>query len=114
MSPSASAGIIDTTASALDSPNCAAWKERNCETTTGSVVAFVLVRSSAKKKSVQEKMNANAAAETIPGAASGHATFQSDCQREQPSTSAASSSSTGICRKYVYIIQIENGSVKIV
>ena len=59
-------------------------------------------------------MNANAPAETIPGAASGQAIFQSACQREQPSTSAASSSSTGICRKYAYIIQIVNGSAKTV
>src|ERR671937_2584323 len=99
------AGIIETTVRALDSPNCAAWKERNCETTTGSVVALVLVRSSAKKKSVHAKMNANAAAETRPGAASGPATFHRACQRVHPSTTAASSSSTGICLKYVYIIQ---------
>ena len=67
--------------------------------TTGSVTASRLVSTSAKRNSVQEKMKANAAAETIPGAASGHAIFQSACQREQPSTSAASSSSGGICRK---------------
>src|SRR5581483_11116785 len=103
-----------TTVSALDSPNSALWNDRNWETTTGSVVAFVLVRSSAKKKSVHAKMNAKAAADTSPGAASGAATRQSACQREQPSTSAASSSSTGICLKYVYIIHAEKGSVNIV
>ena len=59
-------------------------------------------------------MKANAPAETMPGAASGHATFHNACHREQPSTSAASSSSGGIWRKYAYIIQMVNGSAKTV
>src|SRR5438093_1422692 len=90
------------------------WSNHASCQSNGSVTALLLVSTSANRNSVHEKMNANAAAETIPGAASGHAIFHSDCQREQPSTSAASSSSIGICLKYAYIIQIENGSEKTV
>ena len=74
----------------------------------------MLVRTSAKRNSVHEKMKANAAAVTRPGAASGIAIFQSACQRVHPSTSAACSSSGGIWRKYEYIIQTVHGSANTV
>ena len=76
-----------------------ALETRNARNTVGSVKALRLVRTSAKKNSVQQAMKAKTAAATMPGAASGTATFQNELQRVQPSTSAASSSERGIWRK---------------
>ena len=79
--PSSSAGISETIVSALASPYWLPWKPAMLPTSaTGRVSASVRVSTSAKRNSVHEKMNANAAAETMPGAASG----QPSSQRLQP------------------------------
>ena len=113
--PEEDRGISVTIVSALAWPYKLPWKNVIIPArATGAVMAWSRASTCAKRNSVQEKMKAKAAAETIPGAASGQATLASAWKREQPSTSAASSSSGGICRKYAYIIQTVKGRAKTV
>ena len=82
--PSTIEGISEVTASALDSPYCAPWKLTNERNTVGKVNALRLVSTRAKKNSVQTAMNANTAAATIPGKASGTAMRQKACHQLAP------------------------------
>ena len=62
----------------------------------GSVCDFgVCVNISASRNSFQLDRNANSTTATSDGSASGRKTLISVCQREQPSTRAALSSSSG-------------------
>src|ERR1700730_17673449 len=82
-------------------------------TPTGKVWAFgVAVRISAKRNSLQAKVNTIVAAAIKPGAASGSSTRRNAVHRLAPSTRAASSSSSGISAKKPLSIQMAKGRLK--
>src|SRR5438445_818659 len=81
-------------------------------TPTGKVCAFgVAVRIRAKRNSLQANVKTIVAAAIIPGNASGSSTRRNDVQRLAPSTSAASSSSSGISARKPFSIQMANGKL---
>ena len=63
---------------------------------TGIVFASVMVSSAAKKYSFQHSTSERMKAAIIPGSAIGSTICRNAFQTERPSTSAASSSSTGM------------------
>ena len=79
-------------------------------TPTGKVCALgVAVKISANRNSLHAKVKMMMPAAMIPGAASGISTRQKAIQRVAPSTSAASSSSSGISVRNPFSIQMANG-----
>ena len=81
-------------------------------TITGSVFALVLVSKAAKKYSFQQRMTERMNAATMPGKAIGTTILKNAPQDEQPSTSAACSSSGGIELNWSRIIQITIGKTE--
>src|SRR4051812_43693451 len=81
---------------------------------TGSVLysSFVM-NTKAKRNSFQALVRVKSATASSPGLASGSTTFPNAWTRLQPSTSAASSNSTGIDEKYPTSSHVANGSVKV-
>src|ERR1700730_840521 len=81
-------------------------------TPTGKVWAFgVAVRISAKRNSLQAKVNTIVAAASRPGNASGSSTWRNALHRFAPSMRAASSSSMGISARKPFSIQIAKGKL---
>src|SRR5919202_5851627 len=82
---------------------------------TGKVLAaVVLVRSEASWNSFQEVKNAKMPLAAIPAADSGRSMCQNVCQREQPSTRPASSSSSGTSRTNPSISHVVKGTLRAV
>ena len=79
---------------------------------TGSVCERRKVSTRANRNSFQAKMRQMMKLATMPGAASGSATFQNTERRLQPSTSALSSISTGTARKASRMIHTASGRLK--
>ena len=85
----------------------------NFEIATGAVCMsglFVIVR--AIRNSFQAAMKVMIAVVKMPGAASGMITLRNAWPRVQPSTIAACSSSSGICRKNAVRFHTASGSAK--
>ncbi len=83
----------------------------NFEMVTGAVcMPGLLVIDRAMRNSFQAAMNVMIAVVKIPGAASGMMTLRNAWPRVQPSTIAACSSSSGICRKNVVRFHTASGS----
>ena len=81
-------------------------------TPTGNVWAFgVAVRINAKRNSLQANVKTIVAAAISPGNASGSSTRRKEVHRLAPSTSAASSSSSGISARKPFSIQMANGKL---
>ena len=79
-------------------------------TITGSVLAWLEVRSAAKKYSFQVRISDRMKDATMPGAAMGSTMVRKAPQIESPSTSAASSSSVGMEPNWSRMIQMTIGS----
>src|SRR5664279_292606 len=89
-------GTIASTPAALMNEKLIVKSDVNDATMIGRVCdAGVCVNISASRNSFQLARNENSVTATSEGAASGRNIFVSVCQREQPSTRAALSSSSG-------------------
>src|SRR5207248_4441305 len=81
-------------------------------TPTGKVCdCGVAVRISAKRNSLHAKVKTMVAAAMSPGAASGRSTRREEVHRLAPSTSVASSSSSGISARNPFNIQMAKGKL---
>src|SRR5438874_526778 len=104
--------IAITPAAAIWFQMIANWVTKPC-TPTGNVWAFgVAVRIRANRNSLQAKVKTMMPAAMMPGAASGSSTRRNAVQRLAPSTSATSSTSSGISARNPLSIQIANGRLK--
>ncbi len=105
--------MIATVPAADISPHSSSYCETSPAMPTGSVVvAEVVVRMSANRNSFQARMIAKIAVAARPDAVSGSTMRTNTVMRLQPSTSAASSSSTGTSWMNARIIQVTNGRLK--
>ena len=86
------------------------WEPVWLATMTGRVLALVAVRRAAKKYSFQQRTRERMKAATMPGSAIGRMIWRKAPQMPRPSTSAASSSSTGIAENWSRMIQTTIGS----
>ena len=85
-----------TTPAAMIMPQSTIVALKRSLTPTGSVFSSSdVMRTSAKRKSFQARMNVKMPAAMSPGNASGNVTYQAARARLAPSTMAASSSSSG-------------------
>src|SRR5262247_507422 len=103
-------GSMTITAAALISPYRGPASVLSPAMTTGKVLASTPLKISANRNSFQEARNPKIAATTSPGAAMGMTTRTRTPSGEQPSISAASSTSSGTSTKNPTRSQMEKGS----
>ena len=92
-------GVTITLPAAIMIPQAVPMSVTKPETRSGSVGAFLLVRTAANRKSFHARTMLKIADAAIPGLASGSMTIVKVCQRVAPSICAASSSSRGNRRR---------------
>src|SRR5215475_7369247 len=102
-------GAIAAVESAAMDHQLMPWEPVWLATMTGSVLALVLVSNAAKKYSFQHSTSERMKAATMPGSATGSTMRRNALQTEQPSISAASSSSRGIVPNWSRMTQMTMG-----
>src|ERR1700752_3204185 len=108
--PMMASGAIAAVESAAMDHQLMPWEPVWLATMTGSVLELVLVSRAAKKYSFQHSTTERMKAATMPGSATGSTTRRKALQIEQPSMSAASSSSLGIVPNWSRMTQMTMGS----